>query len=422
MDNKDNNGLIDFSNQPLGIMAQEGAQIEDQLNKEYEENEAKRKEQSNPAVLSQDNPFANILPPSNDPAPSDSTFINNSLANNTPSKSIELNSGSPQEVAIPHVESTPVSNEVQLPTPGIIVDKKDDEANIRAAEQTRKEQIMNELMSGGKKEESVHEKDQTPSWGIFVFLILVGFVVAAVVLFKTGKIDSFFNKDEETKESVPEKQNETGNQESPKPEGENPVPQQAESIKIYHLKETIYLAAGDTITVTYDGDIDVEKNIGVFTMNVNYKGVLTRNVKVYNDYINDYSYSYIDFNKSLTPGWYYEKIEHSNLSLEGTLDYLHSLGDSQEVSKDNYKIIVSKQDAKKIVNSNSEYIDFDKIKDGDITVEYSLENGIVKRIRIDLSNFTSDFNKFIIQQDFSEYNKAKEVSIPEEAIKNAKKI
>ena len=129
-------------------------------------------------------------------------------------------------------------------------------------------------MSGGKKEEAVQEKDQTPSWGIFVFLILVGFVVAAVVLFKTGKIDSFFNKDEETKESVPEKQNETGNQESPKPEGENPVPQQAESIKIYHLKETIYLAAGDTITVTYDGDIDVEKNIGEELICSDYKVVI----------------------------------------------------------------------------------------------------------------------------------------------------
>ena len=422
MDNKDNNELIDFSNQPLGVMAQEGAQIEEQLNKEYEENEAKRKEQSNPVVPSQDNPFANILPPSNDTTASDSTFINNSLANNTPNKSVELNPGSPQEIVIPQVESTPVSNEVQLPTPGIIADEKKDEANIQFAEQTRKEQIMNELMNGGKKEEPVQEKDQTPSWGIFVFLILVGFVVAAGVLFKTGKIDSFFNKEEETKESVPEKSNDTSNEQSPKPEVENPVPSQAESIKNYHLKETIYLAAGDTVTITYDGDIDVEKNIGAFIMTVNYKGISTRNVEIYNDYVNNYSYSYIDFDTDLKPGWYYEKIVNNNITLEGKLDYLRSLGDAQEVSKDNYRIKVSKQVANIIVNSNSEYINFNKIKDGEVIVEYSLENGVVKRIRMDLSNVTSDFDKFIIQQDYNGYNKAKEISIPEDAINNAKKI
>ena len=42
MDDK-NNEIIDFSNQPLGLMAQEGAKIEDNLNKEMQANEEARK-------------------------------------------------------------------------------------------------------------------------------------------------------------------------------------------------------------------------------------------------------------------------------------------------------------------------------------------------------------------------------------------
>ena len=54
MDDK-NKEIIDFSNQPLGLMAQEGAKIEDNLNSEYRMNEAKRNNAG-----TQDNPFADV--------------------------------------------------------------------------------------------------------------------------------------------------------------------------------------------------------------------------------------------------------------------------------------------------------------------------------------------------------------------------
>ena len=104
------------------------------------------------------------------------------------------------------------------------------------------------------------------------------------------------------------------------------------------------------------------------------------------------------------------------------LKHVQSLGTSQEVSKDNYKIVLSKNDLLNILDSKSGYYDLNKIINGDAVVEYTLDNGNLKKIRYDLSNASKDYNKFIIQQDFSDYNVPKSISIPDKVINSAKKF
>ena len=179
MDDKNNNiELIDFSNQPLGIMAQEGEKIEENLNREYQENEAKRAANANVGNV-QENPFSDISPSTDAPA----EVSNNLVAGDSNGINIE----SPNNNDMTNLNGIPASTPSTTQVP--INNNQQNNVDTVNAEEQRKEELMNELTTSGKNvEEVVPAEEQPGSWGIFVFIILIAIVAGAFVLFKTGKI------------------------------------------------------------------------------------------------------------------------------------------------------------------------------------------------------------------------------------------
>ena len=330
MDDKNNNNeLIDFSNQPLGIMAQEGEKIEENLNKEYQENEAKRAANANVSNV-QENPFLDISPSPDAPAEVSNNFV--------AGESNGINIESPNNSDMANLNGIPASTPSTTQVP--INNNQQNNVDTVNAEEQRKEELMNELTTSGKNvEEVVTAEEQPGSWGIFVFIILIAIVAGAFVLFKTGKIDQFFTEEDEEKENVSENTTDKGTEE-PKKEEQTVQPSQPETIKYYHVKETSYLAAGQTITITTNLDVDVENMVGHSIFTVNYVGVTSRNVESYYDYNKKIVYTNLDMGKY--HGWYYDGIDQTMFSLEDILQFVQSLGTPQEISTNNYRISIIK--------------------------------------------------------------------------------
>lgn len=398
MDDK-NKEIIDFSNQPLGLMAQEGAQIEEDLNNEYKRNEEARLNvnvQGNPFEIINNEKSSNIQPSINDKTVSSPIKIEEPINN-----VVSLNT-----VPVTNPEVVNVNNNQVVTTSPL-------------TEEERKQQAVDELNNVNSYKNENNE-EQPPSWGIFVFLILIGVVAGLSFLLKSGKLDSLFGgNDDESETKEVQKQEDNTNLENQQT-AETPVQQNPEIIRTFQVKETTYLAAGDTITITSTGVVDSENHTSRLIMTVNYRGLTTRNVEQYYDYSKGISYSNLDIDKY--HGWYYDKTSANISSLEELLEHVKSLGESTEVSPGNYKISIAKSDLSKFINDKSEYYDLNKLKDGDVSVEYSLEDGKLKKIRYDLSSLSTDFNKFIVQQDFSNYNKDDSIEIPENVINSAKEF
>ena len=274
MDDK-NNEIIDFSNQPLGLMAQEGAKIEDNLNNEYRLNEAKKNDAG-----SQDNPFADVT--FGKPAETKPSAV--PAIANKPTPQIETpKAETPQPTPPQETVQQPVNN-TQPSEPVKVEEPKVESTN---PEEARKQQIMDELNKVKNKPETTEE--QPPSWGIFVFLILIAVVGGAIFLFKSGKLDSFLNEQDEEETQVEKAPSDE------KPAEVTPVSTEPEPVRNYHIKQTVYLAMNDTITTTSIGVVDLESNVGKFISTASYNGLTTHNVDEYCDYNAGYCYLQ-DFN------------------------------------------------------------------------------------------------------------------------------
>ena len=312
MDDKNNNDqIIDFSNQPLGMMAQEGAKIEEQLNKEYQENEEKRQE-SNSNV--QNNPFDNVTPvsePSNEIVNTGNEIIGYNTQTGEP---IYGNSSTPPTQPSQVVEQQPNLEEV------------------------KKEEILNELVNQGNSNEQKND-EQPASWGIFVFLIFIAIIGVSVFLFKSGKLDSLLgNKEEESVYTAPVNSNK---QQDIVEEPQQEITTQIEpaEVKNYRIKQTIYIAMDSTFNNTTIGTVDVEANKGKFITTVAYNGITSHNMDEYCDYNVNYCYLQ-DFNNKNK--WSKEKLDSPIVKVEERLKYVQSFGTATEVSPGNFKISLTK--------------------------------------------------------------------------------
>ena len=400
MDNK-NNEIIDFSNQPLGLMAQEGAQIEKKMGDEYRKNEAARNNAAN-----QDNPFADVTFGKKEEKPPIIMTVMD--PNMTPNEQQPFNNAPTTPVEQPTMPSTeptptpePKPEEVTTPKP--------------MSEDERKQQILNELVqsSGGTKGEVISngQEEQPGSWGLIVFLLLIGLVVGAIFVFKSGKLDSFLNKEEE-------KETETVNTEQPTGDTQPVTPAEPDPVKNYKIKQTIYIAMNDTFNNTSIGTVDLESNAGKFITTVSYNGLTSHNIDEYCDYSAGYCYiqDFKDKNK-----WSKEKFEPENLGPEATLEFLKSLGEAKEVSPGNYTLDVTVEEMLKMVMSTE---GFDKkvfnLK-ATITIEYTVKDGYLTRVKMNFSQAVKDVKQYIIALEMSDFNAAKEsVTVPEDIINKAK--
>jgi hypothetical protein len=408
MDDK-NNELIDFSNQPLGLMAQEGAKIEDNLNKEMAANEEARKKAN-----AQENPFAGI--------------------NETPvvkeEPKVEV-TPTPAAVETPVVnpEPTPVVNEtpvVNLESSSAVNETSNvevQEAPKPVTEEERKQQLMNELTGGEVVKNDV--ENQPPSWGIFVFLIFIAVIGGAIFLFKPGNNILGTPKDKSTltvtvddgkgnKETTHIDEN--GNKtviEKETAESEKP---QTEEIKNYALKESYFIAMNLTITQTDTGVVDLENMTGKFTTIVNVSGRLSHNVQQYCDYKKKVCYIQDYQNKKK---YTKEVLDVTYLNPDERYQFLSTLGTPNKVRENVYTLTVP---GSKIFNmiKSTEYIDAKKLKNNNYKIEYTLVNNRLSKLKWDLSGGIKDVKQLIFAQEYSKFNENEHVVIPPEVIKNAK--
>ena len=403
MDDK-NKEIIDFSNQPLGLMAQEGAQIEKKMDDEYRKNEAARNNAG-----TQDNPFADVTFGKKEEKPTVIMTVTDS--NQVPNEQPPVETVPTTPVSEP---TTPVTNPTPTPEPPV----EEPTAPKAITEEERKQQILNELVQGSSAKGDVisnGQGDQPGSWGIMVFLILIGVVAVAAFLFKSGKLDSLLGKSDE--DTNTQEVSEPKKEEEQQPVEEKPA--QPIDIKNCDVKETIYISAGDTLSTTAQGTLDLENRKGKFIVTVSYNGLMSHNIDEYCDYNTGYCY-YEDFEKANV--WHKEAIDTKFLGPYETYDFVMMLGTPDSINKNTYTMEIQISDMFKMVENN-DYVNTKKVNNGLIKIEYVMDNSILKRIKFNLTDVYNDktVKQAILVKEFSNINKKTEsITIPEDVINKAK--
>ena len=425
MDDKNNNNqIIDFSNQPLGLMAQEGEQIENKLNTEQRLNSAAVN--TNPNV--QDNPFQDLGDSFGKPqeAPVDKIMMAMSQhTEETPAEAAPVETPQenpmPQE-PVPTPTPEPVAN--PQPEPQMPINNENNKSIQPEVKPVASENNANSIpLPPQPKKEAVAEVEQS-NGSFLMFFILVAIVVAAVVLFKTGKLDQILdsNKDnDETKEvaSDNKKQEEQKEEEPVAP----PVEEQ-EPIRNFQIKEVIFASFVKekmTLTYTTTGIVDLENKATNYSVTININGMTSRSFPQYFDMKSGIVYTKNTYNAS-GKEWLKETADSDGLDPDALLALIKSTGSITEVSPGNYKATVTGSALTKYLNKN-EYFNPKKIKNEKLVIEYSVENGRLTKAKFDFTKVYNDKNvqKMILSQEFTQINKNESVTIPQEVIKNAKK-
>ena len=399
MDDKDKK--IDFSNQPLGLMAQEGEKIENELNSEFQKNEEARKNKV------QENPFASLADAKNEapstPKPMQATHEPPPPPFNRIPKALEDQVAKPaqpvqQQVAKPVQQPVqqPVAQPEPQPTQQVPISQPNDQ----------KQQDINAYLAKAKKENNSDIPEQPGSWGIFVFIILIALVGGAVYLFKSGKIDELTG----TKEEEVEKKDD----DEPKVETTKINGHTVEKLRNFRIKETIYIADSTSVTYTNEGIVDLENGVAKFNTTAHIIGMSSKMINQYCDYNINICYYDDPDNRSL---WHKEAHTPGFLGPDEIYEFIERIGTGNEVTKDNYETYITGDDVFRIIEPN-EYIDANKLKNASLKLEYSMANNRVRKIKIDLSTVLNVGEAFIAQE-FSEINKNAPLTIPEDIVKKA---
>ncbi len=93
--------------------------------------------------------------------------------------------------------------------------------------------------------------------------------------------------------------------------------------------------------------------------------------------------------------------------------------DVQTVSKNHYKVKMSKKDIEGLMNDAK--ADTSAIK-GDVYVDVYTENGYITKLEYDFSDMIDTMELFTATIEFSNYDKAGDVEIPQVIVDNAKSV
>ncbi len=228
---------------------------------------------------------------------------------------------------------------------------------------------------------------------------------------------------------------------------------------LYVTYDNIYLVVtnGD-ITTTYSYTIDVKnskvvKNSEYNTSFKNYNIEVTMHTKVIGIEVESHSKGtvdelhqkeyldsdnttlgmtlssklYYDFNSGITymtqpfggDTWWKEKGTSQLVDLKKILNQLTTMKDVQTVSKNHYKVKMSKKDIEGLMNDAK--ADTSAIK-GDVYVDVYTENGYITKLEYDFSDMIDTMELFTATIEFSNYDKAGDVEIPQVIVDNAKSV
>lgn len=405
------NQEIDFSNQPLGLMAQEGAQIEKNVNNEFRLNEAARNNAN-----SQGNPFADVEKPRQDKPelmPSMNQGVSNTPVQNQgqqPQEIINLSNNDP-------IEHEPIKMDDNV-TIGSLNFNESNNMPSMSEEDKKREALLNSIAKDNSSDMEPVTGDQPPIVGLIVVIVLVGFVVAAFILFKTGKIDNLI-KTNDTQE-VEENTNNNGNdivlEGIGEPETLTVDYDSLVELRNYKFSESLYLLSegGIATNMTTEGTVDLVNKVSVAKQKVSI-GASTATVDVYTDYANMVGY-YEDTNNA--GEWIKQKYIGATPNIDDRLQAIAMKSELKLQENKHYTGTVNSFVVFEAFGSSS--IPESDVLDVPVTVDLTIDNGRIATLKVDFTGAIKNIKKYKYSLIVSNVNENSNIEIPADVLAKAK--
>lgn len=143
---------------------------------------------------------------------------------------------------------------------------------------------------------------------------------------------------------------------------------------------------------------------------------MTLSNKIYYDFNTGYTYMTQPYGGDV---WWKEKGTAQLVDLGKILKKLISMENVTKVSDNHYKVKMTKNDIKDLMKSAKS--DSYAVKDN-IDIDVYTENGYIVKLEYDFTKIVSGFDTFMITINFSNYDNAGDVEIPQVIVKNAKNM
>ena len=143
---------------------------------------------------------------------------------------------------------------------------------------------------------------------------------------------------------------------------------------------------------------------------------MTLSNKIYYDFNSGYTYMTQPYGGD---AWWKEKGTSQLVDLKSILNKLVNMKDVTKVSDNHYIVKMTKNDIKDMMKSAKS--DTSAIK-GNVSIDVYTDNGYIVKLEYDFSKLVSGFDLFTTTINFSNYNNAGDVEIPEVIVKNAKSM
>lgn len=138
--------------------------------------------------------------------------------------------------------------------------------------------------------------------------------------------------------------------------------------------------------------------------------------KIYYDINTGYTYMTQPYGGDV---WWKEKGTPKLIDLGKILDKLINMKDVTKVEENHYKVKMAKDDIKDLMSSTN--ANTSAIK-GNVKIDVYTDNGYIVKLYYDFTNMISGFDLFTTTINFSNYDKAGDVEIPQTIVDNAKNM
>lgn len=406
-DEKQNNDqIIDFTSQPLGVVSQEGEQIEDDLNEEYKRNEELRKQRSGEYSFTSSSPIPNMdsaVASMSNPAPIDLDALPKKEPNLQPAPEISNNEEKSTMIQDKFKVEQPIEQAVTKP----VVNEAGAALQVEQAPVPGSTPVAQQVNNVTNSPTLQQNQENPGNLGVVLFVLLILFGGGAFFLFSTDKGNSLLGEEEPSVKEVADPSIEQDNKEI-----------QLEEIKTFYMKVTLYASSStSSLSITSSGVVDLVNGTSKLVQSGSLAGHSIKSVTFYYDYNNKVYYSEDPLDTGL---WNKGEINALYLGPDQALEFLNSLGTPEKVRDDEYILNVRLGDMIKLVGSVEEFSQ--EQLDTTTKVEYYIDNtGRIKRIKYDFTDaYKGEFDKVYGVIEYSDINKYGNVEIPESVINNIK--
>jgi len=184
----------------------------------------------------------------------------------------------------------------------------------------------------------------------------------------------------------------------------------------YNIETTINTKTSGIEVIQYSrGVVDELHQKEYLDFDTTTMGVTLSN-KIYYDFNTGYTYLTQPYGGDV---WWKEKGTSQMVDLGKILDKLVAMEDVTKISENYYKVKMSKDDIKGLVNSAKSNPSAIK---GDVNIDVYTENGYIVKLEYDFTKMISGFDLFTATINFSNYDNAGDVEIPQTIVDNANDV